>query len=53
MDLVELLGNRIDTVRSVKESARSEWARSHWTLVEIQLMRKLKELSHKIRIIGD
>jgi hypothetical protein len=53
MDTVESLGNRIDIVRSVKESARSDWARSHWTLVEIQLMRKLQHLSQRIRIIGD
>jgi hypothetical protein len=53
MDTLESLGNRIDVVRTVKESARSDWARSHWTLVELQLMRKLKELSYKIRVIGD
>ena len=53
MDTLESLGNRIDVVRTVKESARSDWARSHWALVEIQLMRKLKEISYRIRIIGD
>lgn len=39
----ELLARRIETVRNVRESAQSTWARSYWALIETQLTRKWKQ----------
>ena len=40
----ELLAKRIDNVKRILERTHSEWARSHWTLVEKRLTRKWKEM---------
>lgn len=46
---LDTLGHRLDVVRETRQRSRSKWAYDHWSLVERQLMRKLKELRWKCK----
>jgi hypothetical protein len=45
---LDLLGHRLDVVRSMKPSLSSQWAMSYWGQVEKQLVRKIKILAFEL-----
>lgn len=42
---LDLLGHRLDVVRSMKPSLTSNWSKSYWAQVENQLVRQMKLLA--------
>jgi hypothetical protein len=49
---IELLGNRLDAVRSAKKRAkRNSWAKKHWTQAEAIILRKWK-MTVRLKDVG-
>jgi hypothetical protein len=43
---IERLGQRLDAASHVQNTAKSDWARTHWSLVVDQLRTKWQRLQH-------